>query len=58
MLQLPDMTVQLNSMLKPLQQSNPPKSRSRDKKINLFTKNDTTLGPFTMEIIESETEEN
>ena len=57
MLQLPDMTVQLISMQKPLQQPNPTKSKSHNKNINLFTKNDTTLKPFTMEIIECEPDE-
>ncbi len=54
MLQLPDMTVQLNSMLKPLQNPDPPKSKSCNKNINLFTKTEITLKPFTMEIIECE----
>ena len=54
MLQLPDLTVHLNSMLKPLQRTNPPKSKSTNKNINLFVKNDVTLKPFTMEIIECE----
>ncbi len=54
MLQFPDMTVQVNSMLKPLQQTDPPKSKSTNKNINLFVKNDITLKPFTMEIIECE----
>ncbi len=52
MLQLPEMTVQLNSMLKPSQQPNPPKSRNFNENINLFTKNHTTPKPFTVEIIE------
>ncbi len=56
MLQLPNMTLQLNSMLKPLQNSNPQKSKSCNKNINLLTKSETTLKPFTMEIIECEPE--
>ncbi len=56
MLQLPDMTVQLNSMLKPLQNPDPPKSKSCNKNINLFIKSEKTLKPFTMEIIECEPE--
>ena len=56
MLQLPDMTVQLNSMLKPLQNPDPPKSKSCNKNINLFIQTETTLKPFTMEIIECEPE--
>ncbi len=56
MLQLPDMTVQLNSMLKPLQNPDPPKSESCNKNTNLFTKVEITLKPITMEIIECEPE--
>ncbi len=57
MLQLPDMTVQLNSMLKPLQNPDPPKCKSCNINIDLFTKTEKTLKPFTMEIIECEPEE-
>ncbi len=56
MLQLPDITVQLNSMLKPFQNRDPPKSKRCNKNNNLFTKADITLKPFTMEKIECEPE--
>ncbi len=56
MLQLPDMTVQLNSMLNPLQNPDLPKSRSSNNNITLFTKAEITLKPFTIEIIECEPE--
>ncbi len=56
MLQLPNMTVQLNSMLKPLQNPNHQKSRSCYKNRNLLTKTEVTLRPFTMEIIDCEPE--
>ncbi len=56
MLQFSDTTVQLNSMLKPLHNPDPPKSKSCNKNINLFIKVEITLEPFTMEIIECEPE--
>ena len=55
-LQLPNMTVQLNSMLKPLQNPNPQKSKRCKKDINLLTKKEVTLKLLTEEIIDCDPE--
>ena len=56
MLQLPIITVQLPSMLKPFQNHNPSKSKSCNKNLKLLTKHEVTLRPFTCEKIECEPE--
>ncbi len=54
MLQMPNMTYQLNTMRKPLTKENPEKTKQTGKFIGLFVKKKTVLKAFMMEIPECE----
>ncbi len=54
MLQMPNMTYQLNIMRKPLTKENPEKTKQTGKFIGLFVKKKTVLKPFMMEIPQCE----
>ncbi len=52
MLQLPNMTYQLNTMRRPLTKECPAKVKQAGKVISLFVKKKTVLKPYMMEVLE------